>query len=136
MRELVVPATIEELPHVQEFVTGQLEEINCPMKIQFQIELAVEEIFVNIVNYAYRPEIGEAAILCEVTEDPLQVIISFLDHGKPFDPLKRQEADTSVDALEEREGGLGILLVKKNMDDVSYRYEDGKNILVIRKNLA
>ncbi len=135
MREIIVPAAEEELTNVQEFVTSQLEAVNCPAKAMFQIELAVEEIFINIVSYAYRPEIGEATIRCEICDDPLRVIIEFQDHGKRFDPLAREEADTSKDALMEREGGLGIFLVRKNMDAVEYRYEDGKNILTISKNL-
>ena len=135
MRELIVPAAAEELTRVQEFVTEQLEAVDCPMKAVFQIELAVEEIFINIVSYAYHPELGTAKIRCEICEDPLRVIIEFQDHGKQFDPLEREEIDTSTDALMEREGGLGIFLVKKNMDAVEYRYEDGKNILTISKNL-
>ncbi len=135
MREIIVPAAEEELTNVQEFVTSQLEAVNCPAKAMFQIELAVEEIFINIVSYAYRPEIGEATIRCEICDDPLRVIIEFQDHGKRFDPLAREEADTSKDALMEREGGLGIFLVRKSMDAVEYRYEDGKNILTISKNL-
>ena len=66
----------------------------------------------------------------------MQVTIQFLDHGKPFDPLAKEDADTSGEALEEREGGLGILMVKKSMDDVRYDYENGKNILTIRKRLG
>ena len=136
MKTLTVPAELSQLSAVQDFISGELERCRCPMKAQFQIEVAVEEIFVNIVNYAYRPEIGEATIRCAVDEDALQVTIQFLDHGKPFDPLAQADADTAPQALEDREGGLGILLVKKSMDDVSYAYEGGKNILTIRKRLA
>ena len=64
------------------------------------------------------------------------MIIQFLDHGKPYDPLAKEDADTSPEALEAREGGLGILLVKKTMDDVQYVYEGGKNILTIQKKLT
>ncbi len=135
MKEIIVPALAEELTNVQEFVTAQLEAVDCPMKAQFQIELAVEEIFVNIVSYAYRPEVGDATIRCEVSDDPLSVTIEFQDHGKSFDPLAQADADISKEALVEREGGLGIFLVKKNMDAVNYRYEDGKNILTISKKL-
>ena len=135
MKTLTVPAELEQLQNVQDFIAEELEACGCPMKAQFQIEVAVEEIFVNIVSYAYRPEVGEATIRCAVEEEPLQVTIQFLDHGKPFDPLAKEDADTSGDALEEREGGLGILLVKKSMDDVRYDYENGKNILTIRKRL-
>ena len=135
MKTLTVPAELEQLQNVQDFISGELEAFDCPMKAQFQIEVAVEEIFVNIVSYAYRPEVGEATVRCAV-EEPLQVTIQFLDHGKPFDPLAKEDADTSGEALEEREGGLGILMVKKSMDDVRYDYENGKNILTIRKRLG
>ena len=105
------------------------------MSAQMQIELAVEEIFVNIASYAYDSEDGEAEVRCKVLEDPLRVVVQFLDSGKPFDPLAREDADTSEDALMGREGGLGIFLVKSTMDSVEYAYEGGKNILTIRKNL-
>ena len=134
MKTLTVPAELEQLQNVQDFISGELEAFDCPMKTQFQV--AVEEIFVNIVSYAYRPEVGEATVRCAVEEEPLQVTIQFLDHGKPFDPLAKEDADTSGEALEEREGGLGILMVKKSMDDVRYDYENGKNILTIRKRLG
>lgn len=136
MKSITVPAELEQLARVQDFITEELENCDCPMKAQFQIELAVEEIFVNIVSYAYRPEVGEATIRCAVEDDPLRVTIQFLDHGHPFDPLAKADADTDEDSLLETEGGLGILLVKKNMDDVQYTYENGKNILTIRKRLA
>ena len=136
MKTLTVPAELEQLQNVQDFISGELEAFDCPMKTQFQIEVAVEEIFVNIVSYAYRPEVGEATVRCAVEEEPLQVTIQFLDHGKPFDPLAKKDADTSGEALEGREGGLGILMVKKSMDDVRYEYENGKNVLTIRKRLS
>ncbi len=135
MKSLTVPAKTEYLDEINAFVGEELEQYDCPMGIQMQIELAIEEIFVNIASYAYKPIDGEAEIRCEVLRDPLRVVIQFLDNGKPYDPLAKEDADTSVEALEEREGGLGILLVKKTMDDVKYAYANGKNILTIRKNL-
>jgi anti-sigma regulatory factor (Ser/Thr protein kinase) len=135
MKTINVPATMEQLERVQEFISEELEAYDCSVKAQFQIEMAVEEIFANIVHYAYNPSIGEATICCEIYEDPLRVTIQFLDDGKPFDPFAREDADTSTDALEEREGGLGILIVKKSMDEVSYSYADGKNVLTILKML-
>ncbi|MBE6910432.1 MAG: ATP-binding protein [Ruminococcaceae bacterium] len=135
MKSLTVPAEAGRLDEVTAFVNGELEAYDCPMKAQFEIELAVEEIFVNIASYAYKPADGEAEIRCEVLRDPLRVVIQFLDGGRPYDPLAKEDADTSVEALEAREGGLGILLVKKTMDDVQYAYENGKNILTILKKL-
>lgn len=136
MKNLTVPAKNEELDRITEFVDAELEACDCPLLIQFQIELAIEEIFVNIASYAYSPLEGEAEIRCEVLRDPLRVEIQFLDHGRPYDPLAKEDADTSPEANEEREGGLGILLVKKTMDDVRYVYENGRNILTIRKDLS
>lgn len=135
MERITVPASIDQLETVQDFVSEKLEKYDCPMKAMMAIEIAVEEIFVNIANYAYRPEVGEATVCCEVNEDPLEVTIQFLDHGKPFNPLEKDDADISQDALLEREGGLGILMVKKSMDSVSYSYENGKNVLTILKKM-
>ena len=135
MKRLTVPAKEEHLDEINVFVGQELEAYDCPMNVQLQIELAIEEIFINIASYAYHPVEGEAEIRCEVLQDPLRVVIQFLDGGKPYDPLAKEDADTSVEALEERVGGLGILLVKKTMDDVKYAYEGGKNILTIEKNL-
>lgn len=135
MDRITVPATPEQLEVIQDFVTEHLEKYDCPMRAMMQIEIAVEEIFINIANYAYHPEVGEATVCCEVGQNPMEVVIQFLDHGKPFNPLEKEDADTSQDALLEREGGLGILMVKKSMDSVSYTYENGKNILTISKKI-
>ena len=135
MRSILVPAVTDKLETVQTFVEEELETRGCSPKAMIQINIAVEEIFVNIASYAYRPEVGEAEVCVEVCEDPLRVIIQFLDSGKPFDPLAKEDADTSPEALERREGGLGILIVKKSMDAVTYSYENGKNILTIEKKL-
>ena len=135
MDQITVPAKIEQLDRVQEFVTEHLECHDCSMKVMMQIEIAVEEIFVNIANYAYLPESGEATIGCEVRQEPSEIVIQFTDGGRPFDPLAKEDADTSQDALIEREGGLGILMVKKSMDEVGYTYENGRNILTITKKL-
>ena len=136
MERIIVSAQIESMTAVAAFVDGQLEAHNCPAEAQFQIGMAVEEIFVNIASYAYAPQTGEAEIRCEVLESPLRVVIQILDSGKPFDPLAQEEADTSEEALLERTGGLGIFMVRSAMDSVSYRRENGKNILTIMKNFG
>ncbi len=136
MESLTVPAKVESLDAINEFVDGKLEACGCSRRIQLQIQLAVEEIFVNIASYAYHPKDGEAEVRCEVLEEPLRVVIQFLDSGVPFDPLAREDADTSEEGLMSREGGLGILLVKETMDEVEYSYENGKNVLTILKKLG
>ena len=70
-----------------------------------------------------------------MTEEPLTVVITFIDDGVPYDPLAKDDPDTSLSAEERQIGGLGIYMVKKTMDDISYEYKDGRNILKIRKNL-
>ena len=135
MESLTVTAVVDNLDEVIAFVEKRLENYGCDRKTLMQIRLAVEEIFVNISSYAYDPSVGPAEVRCEVLEDPMRVIIQFLDGGKPFDPLAKEDADTSEEALMSRIGGLGILLVKETMDDVSYEYKDGQNILTILKNL-
>lgn len=135
MKAITVPATLEQLETVQAFIAEELETANCSMKAEMQIQIAVEEIYVNIAHYAYNPEAGEATVRCSVGGDPIQVMIQFLDHGKPFNPLDKEDADITLSAEERQIGGLGILMVKKSMDQVAYAYEDGKNILTIKKTL-
>ena len=135
MKSTVVPATNEGLGLVTEFVRAQLAQHDCPPKALFQIEVAIEEIMVNIANYAGLSGDDGVEVRCDVLEGPLRVVLQFLDRGIPFDPLAVDNPDTSPEALAEREGGLGIFRVKQMMDDVSYAYEDGKNTLTILKSL-
>ncbi len=135
MKTMRVPAEVKQLTAINEFISEELEKYGCSMAVQMQVELAVEEIFVNIANYAYHPELGEAEVDVDAGGDPPTVTIRFLDHGKPFNPLEREDVDVTAAAESRSIGGLGILLVKKSMDDVEYSYEDGKNILTIRKKL-
>lgn len=135
MKELDITAVKENLTEVTAFVDSQLEELNCTMKAIMQIDIAVEEIFINISSYAYHPETGPATIRVSVIENPLSVVISFIDHGKPYDPLANPDPDVSLPASQRKIGGLGIFMVKKSMDDVSYEYKDGQNILTIKKSI-
>ena len=135
MKELTIAATVENIEVVTDFVNEQLEALDCPMKAQMQIDIAIDELFSNIAHYAYNPEVGDATVRVEVTEDPLAVVITFIDNGVPYDPLAKEDPDTTLSAEERKIGGLGIYMVKKSMDDVTYEYKDGQNILAIKKNL-
>ena len=133
MEQITVEATLENLQTVIDFATEQLEARECPMKTSMQLELVIEEIFVNISSYAYHPEIGSATFCMEFVENPDAVLMTFIDGGKPYNPLERDDPDTTLE-LEERDiGGLGIFLVKKNVDEINYEYADGKNILRMKK---
>lgn len=136
MKEVTLAATVENIETVTEFVNEQLEALGCPMKAQMQIDVAIDELFGNIAQYAYHPEEGEATVRVEVTEEPLSVIVTFIDGGVPYDPLTAAEPDTTLSAEERTMGGLGIFMVKKSMDEIAYRYENGKNILMIRKKIG
>lgn len=133
--ELELDAELENLSEVQLFLEEHLERADCPMKSQMQLSVAVEEIYANIANYAYAPEIGKAKIRIEVSPDPVSVTITFIDHGIPYDPLAKEDPDITLSADERPIGGLGIFITKKTMDDVNYEYKDGQNILTLKKNL-
>ena len=135
MRSITIPATDEDPEPIVEFVGEELAKFDCPQKALYQIEVAIEEILVNIVSYAGLSDADGVEVRCEVLDDPLRVIVQFLDGGVPFDPLAKADPDITPEAIMEREGGLGIFMVKKMMDDVSYVYEDGKNTLTLVKNL-
>ena len=136
MREMDIAATLENLDTVMAFVDQQLEEVGCSMKAQMQIDIAVEEVYVNIAHYAYNPEVGGVTIRVQIEEEPLAVILTFIDKGKPYDPLAKEDPDVTLVAEDRQIGGLGIFMVKKSMDNVSYEYSEGRNILTLKKKLG
>lgn len=134
MKTLTVPAGCDQLDTVQGFVDEALDQLPCTFETRLQIQIAVEEMFVNIASYAYAPGTGEAVIGCQVEQEPPSITIQFRDWGKPFDPLAKEDADITLSAEERQIGGLGIYMVKNSMDDVDYVYENGQNVLTIRKD--
>jgi sigma-B regulation protein RsbU (phosphoserine phosphatase) len=133
MDQITVPAKLDNLDAVMDFVGGHICETGMDSQRQSSIEVAVEEIFVNIASYSYGDGDGDVTIRVETC--PEKIVVEFKDSGYPYDPLAKEDPDITL-ALTERDiGGLGILLVKKMMDEVRYVYRDGQNILTIRKNL-
>ena len=128
-------ADVKKLSEVIEFIDSFLESVHCSPKAQMQIDTSVEEIFVNIASYAYDSSGGDAIIQVAMNEDPLAIEITFIDLGKEYNPLAKADPNTSLALMERQKGGLGIFMVKKSMDDMTYEYKDGKNILRIVKNL-
>ena len=135
MKELTVEAVRKNTYKVLAFVDEELEAAECPMLTQTAIDIAIEEIFVNIANYAYGEETGTAVIQVTMHEDSLSVEITFIDSGKQYDPLARPDPDVTLPSSKRKKDGLGIFMVKKSMDDVNYEYKDEKNILTIKKKL-
>ncbi len=135
-KELEITAVPDNLTSVITFIDEQLEAAECPMKTQLQIELAVEEIFINIANYAYAGQPGNTRVSVRISGEPPVAEIAFTDHGVRYDPLEHEDPDITLPASERKIGGLGILITKKTMDDVSYEYRDECNILTMKKRLA
>ncbi|MBB5218195.1 MULTISPECIES: ATP-binding protein [Treponema] len=123
----------ENMQAVNDFIHSNFPE-NISPKAAGEIDLAVEEIFVNIAHYAYHPETGTVEIECSVDEEGFLKIV-FYDSGMPYNPLLRKDPDITQSAEERNIGGLGIFLTKKFMDDVGYFFAGGKNVLYIRKRL-
>lgn len=131
---LTVPAKQENLDAVQSFVAERLEG-RCSMKTRLQIDLAVEEIFINIANYAYAPGEGMAEVSAAVSDPPARVTVTFRDRGVPYDPTAKQDPDVNAMAQDRQIGGLGIFLTKRIMDEVRYEYRGGQNVLTLIKTL-
>ncbi len=134
MKELTVEAIVEQIETVTEFVNAELEKLDCPMKARIQLDIAIDEIVSNIAYYAYGEKTGTVTVRIEALREENGVQLMFLDSGFPYDPLTRQDPDISAEIEEREEGGLGIFLVRKTMDDMKYEYKDGQNCLTIRKS--
>ena len=133
--ELVIAAELKNLPCALDFIEGHPEGTSISIKQKMQILVAVEEIFVNIASYAYAPDQGNAIVRIEFSDEPVEVTITFMDNGIPFDPLQRRDPDVTLSAEERRIGGLGIFMTKKTMDSVDYEYKNGQNILRLKKSI-
>ena len=129
MKERMVDAKLESIPEIQAFVRAELEAMDCPEETQKQLFVVVDEVFTNIASYAYADGEGGVTVRLEAESEPRAAVLSFLDSGIPFDPLTMKSPDTSLKARERKIGGLGIFMVRKLTDEVSYAYSDGKNIL-------
>ena len=135
MQTMTLPAVIESIPKVTAWIDETLEKLDCSMKAQMQIDVAIDEIFSNIARYAYQDGEGSATVECDFDEASRLFSITFLDQGIPFDPLRQSDPDTTLITEEREIGGLGIFVVKKTMDEISYEYRDGRNVLCLKKRI-
>ena len=136
MKELTIQATLENIPVVTAFIDQQMEALNCSMKAQIQIDIAIDELFGNIAHYAYPDGMGDATVRFDFDEAARMASITFADSGVPFNPLEKAAPDVTLSAEDRQIGGLGIFMVKKTMDRLEYSYEDGFNILIIHKRVG
>ena len=136
MKERIFEADKKSLPEVLAFLESELERVNCDMKTQIALCIAMEEVFVNIADYAYPEGGGKAKIAIDIDEETLIVTFVIRDTGIAFDPLKRDEPDITLSAERREVGGLGIFIVRKTMDSVAYVRENGENRLTMTKKIG
>ena len=134
MREITVDAIVENIGTVTDFIEEILDSFECPMKVKMQVDIAIDELFGNICHYAYGDTMGKATVKVEKQDDPKAVCITFIDSGIPYNPLEKDDPDITLSSEEREIGGLGIFMVKKNMDEVYYNYCDGQNQLTVKKH--
>lgn len=138
--EFTVEASLDNL----DLVLGNLEEMleahDCSMKLIMKINVCVEELFVNVANYAYDEDADNkyCEFRIDITDLDDQELskraeITLIDSGKEFNPLLRENPDITLSADERPIGGLGIFMVKNMMDDVIYKYNDNKNEITLVK---
>jgi anti-sigma regulatory factor (Ser/Thr protein kinase) len=136
VKHLTVSAAGDQLEAVLAFIEEELSASGCPAKARMRLSLAVEEVFVNIARYAYAPGEGNVDVSISISGDPPVATLAFSDGGVPYNPLERPDPDVTLEAEDREIGGLGIYMVKKNVDEVRYRYDDGQNVLTLIKTLA
>ena len=132
MQEKTIPAQINQLETLIDFINECMDKAGVDDMFRVKPVIALEEIFVNIANYAYPDNNGEVTINFKAQPDKL--IFEFTDSGIPYDPLDKPDPDITLSASERAIGGLGIFMVKKIMDEVIYKHQNGQNILTLIKN--
>ena len=140
--EITLPAVQESIPQAAEFVRGRLVSFGCPLKLQLQFAIVVDEICSNICKFAYPAGNGTMTVRLTLghapgrEQGPPSLFLTFIDEGVPYDPLAAPVPDVTLNAKERKPGGLGIHITKHLMDEAVYEYKDGRNILRLRKDLA
>lgn len=135
MKTIELPAIMENLDESLDFLVYGLEKAGIDKKASYQLRLACEEVIVNVIHYAYPNHQGNVRISYELAKDGRDIVIMVSDSGYPFNPLEKAEPDISLPMEERQIGGLGIFMVRNIMDNVEYKREDGRNILILRKTL-
>lgn len=135
MKDLLVESKIEDVEVVMKFVESELQSLGCSDDAWMQIKLAIDEIFGNICYYSYGSDSGPVKVSVGMSEDNKSVLLTFSDSGIPYDPLEADIPDVELDGDERPIGGLGIFLVRELMDDITYEYKDGNNILCLIKTI-
>ena len=133
--ELTVPATLKSLAQVTAFIHDELTQRLCPISVQSQIDVALEELLVNVCNYAYADQEtpGDMRINYVYGVSPSKITIQITDWGVPFNPLERADPPTVSSVEDMRIGGLGIFMAKRMVDDLSYIRDNHANVVAFHK---
>jgi anti-sigma regulatory factor (Ser/Thr protein kinase) len=132
---ITLTAVPENFAAAQEHVRSFLDSASCSMRTLFELDMVVEEVFINVASYAYPDSTGMVSLDLTLDEEQNFLCLTFRDSGIPYDPLRKQSPDLSAPAEKRPIGGLGIFLVQKYSDSLSYEYADGENRLTIGKKL-
>lgn len=133
-KSIVLPNDTNEVPRLNAFVEEVCQTVGFDQLVTMQIKVAVEEAVVNVMKYAY-PTGQSGDVTIEAALNDIRLKFTIIDSGKPFDPTVQAEVDTSLSANERRIGGLGIHIMRQNMDSINYERIDNLNVLTLRKKL-
>ena len=133
---ITLAAVPENFAAAQEQVRSFLDSASCSIRTLFELDMVVEEIFINVASYAYPDGAGTVSLDLAIDREQNFLYLTFRDSGVPYDPLRKQSPDLSAPAEKRPIGGLGIFLVQKYSDSLSYEYAEGENRLTIGKKLA
>ncbi|MBQ2214232.1 MAG: SpoIIE family protein phosphatase [Erysipelotrichaceae bacterium] len=135
VQKITLPAVVDSIEKVTEFVNDRLQKSNIPQKIQTQIDVVIDELMSNVTKFAYRDgKNGDISVEMEVNEE--EIAMTFRDSGVPFNPLEQADPDVNAPLEQRKIGGLGLFLVRKTMDKLNYVYENGQNVLTVIKKLG
>ena len=134
-KTIVLPNDTQEVPRLNAFVEEVCQTVGFDDMVTMEIKLAVEEAVVNVMTYAYAPgQSGDVTI--EAALNNVRMKFTIIDSGKPFDPTVQAEVDTTLSAKQRNIGGLGIHIIRQNMDSINYERIDGHNVLTLRKKIV
>ena len=135
MKEWTAEAVTDSIPAITREVGRELDALDCSPQARRKINVALDELLSNVAYYAYAPGTGKVAVQMRYDETDGTVFLTFIDSGIPYNPLEKADPDITLSAENRPVGGLGILMVKKKMDGMEYRRENGRNILTVRKRI-
>ena len=133
-KSIVLSNDISEVPRLTAFVDAVCEAVGFNPTVTMQMNLAIEEAVVNVMNYAY-PRGKKGDVTIEALSNDVRLKFVIIDSGTPFDPTVHADVDTTLSAQERPIGGLGIHLVRQMMDSINYERVNNLNVLTLRKKL-